>query len=80
MIGGARGAADGDQNLLRFLHDLLAVGAGEGHLDSVLGLLDLVDLGAGVGFDAALAEDARQFLAHVLVFVGNQREAGTRRW
>ena len=79
-VGGARRAAYGHQHLLRFLHHLLAVRAGEGHLHPVLGLLDFVDLGAGVGVDASLAEDARQFLAHVLVFVGHQRGAGTRRW
>ena len=45
--------------------------AGEGDLHAVLGLLYLVHLGAGVGVDAALAKDARQFLAHVLVFVGD---------
>ena len=79
MIGGAGRAAYRHQNLLRFLHHLLAVRTGEGHLHPVIGLLDLLHLGAGVGIDAALAEDARQFLAHVLIFVGNQRGEDIRR-
>ena len=71
-IGGTGRPADGHQHLLRVLHHLFAIGGGEGHLYSVVGLFHFVDLGAGVGVDTPLAEDAGQFLAHVLIFVGDQ--------
>ena len=71
-ISGSGGAADGHQHRLRFLRHLLAIGAGEGHLHPVFGLFHLVHFGPGVGVDASLAKDPGQFLAHVLVFVGDQ--------
>ena len=71
-VSGAGGAADGYQHRLRLLRHLLAIRAREGHLHAVVGLLHLVHFGAGVGVDASLAKDPGQFLAHVLIFVGDQ--------
>ena len=57
----------GDQHLLGFDLLLLAVD-GDRDRDAGLGLLDLVDLGAGMEVDAALAIDARQLLGDFFVF------------
>ena len=65
---GARCAAHGDENFLGFLIRRLAVGVGPGDFDAGFGLLDFLDFGAGVDVDAALFEDAREFLGNLFVF------------
>ena len=67
----ARLAADGDQNFLGFDLLLLAFDRDRDG-NSRFRLLDFVDLRAGVEVDAALAEDAGQFLRDFFVFHGNQ--------
>ena len=64
----ARGAAHGDENLFGFLLDGLAVCADPRHLHASFGLFNLFDLCAGVDVDAALLEDAREFLRNFFVF------------
>ena len=68
---GARLAADGDKNFIRF-NLLLFTFRGNRYGHAGLRLLHLVDLGAGVEVDAALAEYAREFLGNFFVLHGNQ--------
>ena len=58
----AGGAAYGDENFFRFLYLGLAVDVGVADLHAGSGLLYLFNFGAGVYVDAALLEEAREFL------------------
>ena len=64
----ARRAAHGDEDLFGFLLDGFAVCADPRHLHASFGLFNLFDLCAGVDIDAALLEDARQFLRNFFIF------------
>ena len=65
---GARCAADGDEDFLSFFLDGLAGGGGPGDFDAGGRLLDLLDFAAGVDVDAALFEEACEFLGYFFVF------------
>jgi hypothetical protein len=70
-IAGSPGPAHGNQHLFGFLHLGLAVDVSKGHLHAGLGFLHLLNFGAGVHVDAALLEEARQFLGNFLVLDRN---------
>src|ERR1700733_7820509 len=70
-VFGAGLAADSDQDFLRFNLLLLAVDA-DRHSNTRFCLIDLLNFGAGVEVDTALAVDARQFFGDFLVFNRNE--------
>ena len=64
----ARGAAHGDEDFLGFLLDGFAVCVGPGDFHAGFGLFNFFDFCAGVDVDAALFEDAREFLRNFFIF------------